>query len=122
MPLALNCAAAIGTLVVGGSVTYACSLVNVTSDFTNVAKALQWVLDNHSQYHISVVNLSISDGNNYGQNWFADHGGVGQQITQLIQQLETLNIPVVAATGNSFNGQQGQGFASIAFGSLPLNN
>jgi type VI secretion system secreted protein VgrG len=55
----------------------------------------------------------MSDGNNYAQNWFAQDGGVGQQITSLISQLDALNIPVIAATGNSFTGQQGQGFPSI---------
>jgi hypothetical protein len=82
-------------------------------DFTKVADALQWVIDNHSQYNITAVNISISDGNNYAQNWFAQDGGVGQRITTLIDQLDALNIPVVAATGNSFNGQQGEGFPAI---------
>ena len=55
----------------------------------------------------------MSDGNNYPQNWFAQDGGVGQQITGLIGQLDALNIPVIAATGNSFTGQQGVGFPAI---------
>jgi type VI secretion system secreted protein VgrG len=82
-------------------------------NFNYVAEALQWVVNNHSQYNITAVNLSMSDGNNYPQNWFAQDGGIGQQITQLIGQLDTLNIPVIAATGNSFTGQQGEGFPSI---------
>ena len=67
------------------------------------------MIDNHAQYNITAVNLSLSDGNNYASNWFAQDGGVGQQITGLIDQLDALNIPVIAATGNSFNGQQGDG-------------
>jgi type VI secretion system secreted protein VgrG len=86
---------------------------NNTADLGNVARALQWVVDNHTRYHITVVNMSLSDGGNYAHNWFAHDGGVGQQITTLIGDLKQLNIPVVAATGNSFNGQQGEGFTSI---------
>ena len=54
------------------------------------------------------MNMSLSDGGNYAQNWFAYDGGVGEQITNLIGQLKTLNIPVVSATGNNFTGQQGE--------------
>jgi subtilisin family serine protease len=83
------------------------------SSFNEVAQALQWVVDNHSQYNITVVNMSISDGNNYTSNWLAQDGGVGEQITGLIGQLAALNIPVVAAAGNNFSGQQGMGFTAI---------
>jgi subtilisin family serine protease len=82
-------------------------------NFDEVVSALQWVLDNHTQYNITAVNLSMSDGNNYAQNWFSQDGGYGQQITSLIGQLDGLNIPVIAATGNSFSGQQGEGFPAI---------
>ena len=81
--------------------------------FNNVASALQWVINNHSQYNITDVNLSLSDGGNYAQNWFASDGSVGQELTSLIGQLDSMNIPVVAAAGNSFSGQQGMGFPSI---------
>ena len=88
---------------------------NVAS-LSNIARALQWVIDNHAQYNITVVNMSLSDGGNYAHNWFAQDGGVGQQITGLIGQLQNLNIPVVSATGNSFTGQQGEGFTAIVGG------
>jgi type VI secretion system secreted protein VgrG len=81
--------------------------------FQYVAQALQWVVDHHAQYKITAVNLSMSDGNNYPQNWFAQDGVIGQKLTTLIGQLDALNIPVIAATGNSFNGQQGVGFPAI---------
>lgn len=84
-----------------------------TANTNNIANALQWVIDHHSQYNISVVNISLSNGANYARNWFAQDGGVGQRMTQLISQLKSLNIPVVAATGNSFNGQQGEGFTAV---------
>jgi subtilisin family serine protease len=93
---------------------------NNTADLSNIARALQWVIDNHSQYHITVVNMSLSDGGNYAHNWFAQDGGVGQQITDLIGQLKSLSIPVVAATGNSFQGQQGEGFTSIVGGVISV--
>ena len=64
--------------------------------------------------------MSLSDGNNYAHNWFAQDGGVGQQITDLIGQLDALNIPVVAATGNSFTGQQGEGFTAIVAGTISV--
>ena len=52
--------------------------------FQYVAAALQWVINNHSQYNITAVNLSMSDGNNYPQNWFAQDGGIGQTMTELV--------------------------------------
>jgi type VI secretion system secreted protein VgrG len=64
--------------------------------------------------------MSLSDGGNYAHNWFAQDGGVGQQITDLIGQLKGLSIPVVAATGNSFQGQQGEGFTSIVGGVISV--
>jgi type VI secretion system secreted protein VgrG len=93
---------------------------NNTADLSNIARAFQWVIDNHAQYNITVVNISLSDGGNYAHNWFAQDGGVGQQITGLINQLEVLNIPVVAATGNSFTNAQGEGFTSIVGGVISV--
>jgi subtilisin family serine protease len=91
-----------------------------TASLANVANALQWVITNHSEYNITAVNMSLSDGGNYAQNWFADDGGAGQQVTQLISQLTAMNIPVIAATGNSFAGVQGEGFAAIAAGTISV--
>jgi subtilisin family serine protease len=81
--------------------------------FNEIDEALDWVIQNHSQYNITAVNLSVSDGGNYQSNIFANTG-VGQQITSAIGQLDTLNIPVVIAAGNSFDGKtQGLGFPAI---------
>jgi type VI secretion system secreted protein VgrG len=91
-------------------------------DFSKVADALQWVVDNHDKYNITAVNISISDGRNYAQNWFASDGGVGQRITDLITKLDALNIPVMTATGNSFNGQQGAGFPGIIADSISVTS
>jgi hypothetical protein len=86
---------------------------NGNGSFTTIANALQYVIDHHTQDHITVVNLSISDGNNYAMDWFSQDGGIGQRIAGLVHQLDLLNIPVVTATGNSFNGQAGMGFTAI---------
>jgi type VI secretion system secreted protein VgrG len=81
--------------------------------FTDVYNALEWILANHAQYNITVVNMSISDGNNYTSNWLGGAGGVGADITTAISQLDALNIPVVVAAGNAFSGAQGMGFPAI---------
>ncbi|MGZ3353550.1 MAG: S8 family peptidase [Isosphaeraceae bacterium] len=91
-----------------------------TASLSSIASALQWVVNNHSQYNITVVNMSLSDGGNQAQNWFAQDGGVGEQITNLIGQLQAMNIPVVSATGNSFTGQQGEGFTAIVAGVISV--
>ncbi len=91
-----------------------------TASLSSVANALQWVIDNHSQYNITAVNMSLSDGGNYAQNWFANDGGTGEQITDLIGQLTAMNIPVIVATGNNFTGQQGEGFAAIVAGTISV--
>jgi subtilisin family serine protease len=91
-----------------------------TASLTSIANALQWVINNHSQYNITSINMSLSDGGNYAQNWFANDNGDGERITSLIGQLSAMNIPVIAATGNSFSGQQGEGFAAIVAGTISV--
>jgi type VI secretion system secreted protein VgrG len=92
-----------------------------TGSLSSVASALQWVIDNHTRYNITAVNMSLSDGGNYAQNWFAQDGGAGQQVTGLVAQLAAMNIPVIAATGNAFSGQQGEGFAAIVAGTISVS-
>jgi subtilisin family serine protease len=91
-----------------------------TGSLASVANALQWVINNHAEYNITAINMSLSDGGNYAQNWFANDGGDGQLVTQLIGQLTAMNIPVIAATGNGFTGAQGEGFAAIAAGTISV--
>lgn len=82
-------------------------------DFDSIANALQYVVDHHAEQKISVVNLSLSDGGNYRSNPFA-LAPFGSRISSLISQLRDLRIPVVAASGNSFNGtDQGMGYLAI---------
>jgi type VI secretion system secreted protein VgrG len=91
-----------------------------TAQLSDIARALQWVVNFHAMYNITVVNISMTDGGSYAHNWFARDGGAGQQITTLIGQLESMRIPVVAATGNNFNGLQGEGFVSVVSGVISV--
>ena len=87
---------------------------NNQGSFDNIATALEWVAQHHSETNITAVNLSVSDGGNYLSDLFTRDGGVGQRITHDVQSLDDLDIPVVIASGNNFDGKsQGQGFASI---------
>lgn len=83
------------------------------STFFRIADALEWVVANHSNYRISVVNISLSDPSNHTLNWFAKDTSAGQRITDAISTLRGMNIPVVSASGNSFNGSEGMGFTAI---------
>jgi type VI secretion system secreted protein VgrG len=91
-----------------------------TAQISSIARALQWVVDNHAKYNITVVNISMTDGGVYAHNWFAHDGGPGGQVTSLIGQLESMKIPVVAATGNNFSGVQGEGFVSVVSGVISV--
>lgn len=81
--------------------------------YDKIADALQWVIDRHEQDGITVVNLSLSDGNNYTGDSFPFDGGMARRLKDLIAQLKALNIPVVTAAGNSFGGEQGMGYTAI---------
>ncbi len=91
-------------------------------NFQWIADALQYVINNYQKYNITVVNISITDGNNYAANWFAQGSGIGQTITNLIDQLDQLNIPVVAAAGNSFQGTPGMGFPAIVSDAISVTS
>jgi type VI secretion system secreted protein VgrG len=86
---------------------------NNQGGYDKIAEALQWVLDHHDRAGISVVNLSVSDGNNYTSDGFPFDGGMAARLKGLIAQLKALNIPVVTAAGNSYAGQQGMGYTAI---------
>ena len=84
-----------------------------SGSFDDIARALQYAIDHHAQDNISVVNISISDGGNYSYDFFSNDNSIGQKLAGLIHQLDQLNIPVVVAAGNSFNGTPGMGFPAI---------
>jgi len=63
----------------------------------NIAKALQWVIDNRELYNIKIVNLSLSGD-------VAEAYGVNE-INKLSEKLFESDILVVAAVGNSEIGE-----------------
>ncbi len=82
---------------------------NGNASFKTVATALQWVLDNHKKYNISVVNLSLGDGANY-LNRDSD------LIQERFQALREARIAVVTAAGNNYylyRGFQGMTYPAI---------
>ena len=62
----------------------------------NICKALQWVLQNHAQYNIRILNMSLSDDEvtSYKES----------RVDQLAEQLIEKGISIVAAVGNDENG------------------
>ncbi len=58
----------------------------------NIVKALEWVLKNHSQYNIRIINMSLG-----GDEDVSYHQSV---IDQLVEQLIDEGITIVAAVGN----------------------
>ncbi|CAN5683586.1 hypothetical protein BH23PLA1_BH23PLA1_09550 [soil metagenome] len=81
-------------------------------DFDAIGNALQWVIDHHETFHVTVVNVSIVDGRNYRPTQLPS-GEAVDRIGALVRQLRDLRIPVVAASGNRFDGRQGMGFLAI---------
>ena len=72
------------------------------------------MIDHHVEDRISVVNISLADGGNYPYDFFTHDNSIGQKIADLVDQLDLLNIPVVTAAGNSFDGHTpGMGFTAI---------
>ena len=65
---------------------------NISND--NISRALQWIIDNHSQYNISVVNLSLGFGSYTDPHTEA-------QLSDEFATLKSLGIFVTAASGNS---------------------
>jgi subtilisin family serine protease len=59
----------------------------------NIERALQWVIDNHETYGISVVNISLGGGS-YNEN------STTSQLADEFERLAELDIFVVAASGN----------------------
>jgi serine protease AprX len=58
----------------------------------NICKALQWVLKNHRQYDIRIVNMSIGDDEAISHK--------NSLIDELVEKLTAKGISVVAAVGN----------------------
>jgi len=69
-----------------------------SGSFADVDTALDWVITNHATHNIRAVNLSLSDGTEHANPMaFPCTGSV---TTNAINDLETLGIAVVVASGN----------------------
>ena len=89
----------------------------------SVRDALQWVLDNHKEYDIVAVNMSLGFGDFFLTNNIAfenenneNNGGLFTEINDIIQRLEMSGVTVVSAAGNSYIVEQkpGVGFPAIS--------
>ncbi len=83
----------------------------------NIIKALKWIVENHRQYNIRVVNLSLRDdeATSYKEN----------KVDQLAEQLISEGVTVVAAVGNDDNGHvyaPANSLNVIAVGGIDDNN
>ncbi len=81
-------------------------------NFTMVADALQWVIENQTTYQITAVNMSLSNGRNY----LNDTQFAGHRVRKLIKTLRDRRVPVVVAAGNHYfthRSQPGMAFPAI---------
>ncbi|HHP7232122.1 MAG TPA: S8 family serine peptidase [Xenococcaceae cyanobacterium] len=62
-----------------------------------IIEALQWVLDNHEQYNIVAVNMSLGGG-----FFTSESEAIGDPRIDLVNRLEQEGVTVVAAAGNSY--------------------
>lgn len=85
---------------------------NGGGSFTSINEALQWVIDNHTKYGITVVNMSIGDS----KNLESDDNLTTDEVRKRISILRGVNVPVVVAAGNDYfrYKEQGMGFPAIA--------
>ena len=63
----------------------------------NITKALEWVLQNHEEYNIRIVNISLGGDelSSYKEN----------KVDVLAEKLIEQNMVVIAAVGNDENGK-----------------
>lgn len=81
-----------------------------------VAEALQWVLDNHAEFNIRVINMSLGTRQNFNS---VPNDPSGEAA--LIRRLEQVGITVVTASGNSYGDFASPGAAAPAvFSSLSV--
>jgi len=79
--------------------------------YTALLDALNWVIDNHSKFGITVVNLSLGDQ----KNLVSDESFSNNDVRLKIAHLRAANVPVVVAAGNNYYNfkSQGMGFPAI---------
>lgn len=75
----------------------------------DILDALTWVLNNHEEYNITAVNMSLGGG------FFRSEAEVlGDPRIDLISRLESLGITVISAGGNSYKNNEFQNFGAPA--------
>ena len=67
-------------------------------DYNAIVDALEWVVDNHQEYNIVAVNLSLGGG-----FYTSEDEVIGDRRIPLIQRLEAEGVVVVAAAGNLYH-------------------
>jgi subtilisin family serine protease len=67
--------------------------------FEDIARALDWVLENHKKFNITVVNMSLGDTGNYTKEPAFDGG---DPLRDKVKALRKANIAVVVAAGNDY--------------------
>ncbi len=82
---------------------------NGPGSYQAIEDALKWVRDNNEQYNITVVNMSLGDSGNYRNDDFPDLAA----LKNVIAELRTKNIAVVAAAGNDFARHQSKEGMSV---------
>jgi hypothetical protein len=66
-------------------------------DYDAIANSLEWVLNNHQEYNIVAINMSLSGGFYTSEDWL-----LGDRRISLIQSLEAAGIVIVSSAGNSY--------------------
>ena len=83
--------------------------------FGKINAALDWVIENQSQFNIGVVNMSLGTNENLQDvSGITDDASKGQQ--DRIRKLRNMNVVVTVSAGNfykAFNPDQGMGFPAI---------
>lgn len=76
---------------------------------SEIIAALQWVLDNHQQYNIVAINMSLGGG------FYTSETEVnGDPRISLVDRLEQVGVTVVSAGGNSFKNNEYQNYGAPA--------
>ena len=67
-------------------------------DYNAVVDSLEWVLDNHEEYNIVAVNMSLGGG-----FYTSEAEVIGDRRFQLVRQLEEEGIVIVSSAGNLYD-------------------
>ncbi|BBM86567.1 S8 family peptidase [Candidatus Uabimicrobium amorphum] len=83
---------------------------NGRGSFSSISRALDWVINRVNEgKQIRVVNISISDSDNYTN----DSTFSNDMIRNRIKRLRDMKVAVVIAAGNEYVGNEGMGYPAI---------